>query len=125
MTTHAEAVELFETGMRYRADGRLKRAIECWEAAAASGDPNVYPVAALNLGLARAEAGDAPGAEAALKVACDSQHPDMRPKAWLNLGSLYGTAGRDGDARTCFEIALASNHPEVVDLARQNLDLLG
>jgi tetratricopeptide (TPR) repeat protein len=125
MTTHDEAVELFEAGMRYREDGRLKRAMECWEEAAASADPDVYPVAALNLGLARVEVGDGPGAEAALQVACESGHPDMAPKAWLNLGSLYGSAGRDVDARKCFEAALASHHPEVVPLAKQNLGTLG
>jgi tetratricopeptide (TPR) repeat protein len=64
------------------------------------------PVLLLNLGLARARAGDVKGAEAAFRESIASYQPEDVAKVYNQLGALYYTDGRYRGARKAYQSAL-------------------
>jgi hypothetical protein len=96
-------------------------AAAAYQLAIDSGDADMAPKAALNLGMLRAGQGDPAGAGAAFQLAIDSGHADMAPKAALNLGLLRAEHGDPAGAAAAFQLAIDSGHADVAALAREEL----
>src|SRR5215211_2056700 len=84
----AEPAEAFAIGHTAYARGELHPAENAWRKVGDSGDPDLAPRAAFNLGLLLKEQRRPPEAVGALKQAADSGHRDIAPMAARNLGML-------------------------------------
>lgn len=96
--------ELIAQALAHQREGRAGAAVAAYQGAIAAGaqDPALHN----NLGIARRQAGDAPGAEAAFRAAL-ALCPDYR-RAAANLAELLQAAARPGEAAEVLEAALAA-----------------
>jgi tetratricopeptide (TPR) repeat protein len=120
----APAVESFAIGFAASLRDLPEVAIRASRRAADSGDADIAPLAAVNLGLLLAESGDADGARAAYQKAIESGHAEAAPKAAVNLGLLFKQRGDSGSARTAYRAAIDSGHAGYVPIAAFNLGVL-
>ncbi len=84
----APAGELFGVGVRAHHQGLTSVAIKAFRRCAASGDPDVAPLAATNLGILEREAGNLDAARTAYQQAITSGHPDIAPVAVRVLNAI-------------------------------------
>lgn len=110
---HAAAIAFALGALEADVFGSSQRAIPMWELAAASGDPEVTPVACFNLGVVRARwLAPLMGARD-LQRAIATGHPEFAPRAMLALGMLAEEL-YDLDASTdAYLQALNTEHPRV------------
>jgi tetratricopeptide (TPR) repeat protein len=90
-----------------------------------SGQPEMAPMAAYNLGVLLQEQGDVTGAQVAYRQAIDSGHPDQAPRAAINLGNLLAEQGDVAGARAAFQQAIDSGHSDQASAALRALQQLG
>jgi tetratricopeptide (TPR) repeat protein len=110
----AEPAEAFAIGHTAYARGELHPAENAWRKVGDSGDPDLAPRAAFNLGLLLKEQRRPPEAVGALKQAADSGHRDIAPMAARNLGLLLYLVYRQDRAQeavVAFQQAIDSRHP--------------
>jgi len=89
-----------------------------------SGQPEMAPMAAYNLGVLLQEQGDVTGAQAAYRQAINSGHPDAAPTAAVNLGILLRLQGDVAGAQAAYQQAINSGHPDQAPRAAINLGVL-
>src|SRR6266487_5231192 len=90
-----------------------------------SGQPEMAPMAAYNLGVLLQEQGDVTGAQVAYRQAIDSGHPDQAPRAAISLGNLLAEQGDVAGARAAFQQAIDSGHSDQASAALRALQQLG
>lgn len=90
-----------------------------------SGDADIMPQAAVNLGGVLVMQGDHQGAQRAFQLAVDSGRPEAVGAAALSLGALLAEAGDIEGARQMYQRAIACPISQVAEAARRRLtDLL-
>lgn len=104
--------------------GDLTRAQDAFLRAADSGDPDLAPRAALELGLMLASH-DPAGAEAAFKTAIGSGHRLHGTRAAFELGKLHQKLGHLDGALVNFEVAAQSPDDGIATQAREAVRSLG
>jgi tetratricopeptide (TPR) repeat protein len=107
--TDADASELVDIGYTARVIfHRTETAIQAWRSAASSGQDDVAPTAAYNLGVLLTEQGDADGGKAAYQQAIDSGEEYWAPAAWDRMGELLQEQGDVAGARAAYQQAIDS-----------------
>ena len=116
------AVDSFNRGVGLAAAGAGDEAIVAYQAVISTGDGELAPQAAFNIGSLCS--GDLGAATVAYLTAIDTGHPDVAPKAAFNLGSLLAAAGDIGGARLMLEHARRSGHADVSARAMLALEVI-
>jgi tetratricopeptide (TPR) repeat protein len=122
-----QMAQLTTPGECFRAAGSayLRRLVhiarQCLTVVSESGDAEVAPRAALNLGVLLADQGDPQGARAAYQQAIDSGHPEQAPTAASKLGVLLVAQGDPQGARAAYQQAIDSGDPMLRELAEEVL----
>jgi hypothetical protein len=110
--------------MRMAGSGDLLRAQDAFLRAGDSGDPELAPRAALELGLMLAPH-DPAGAEAAFKMAIGSGHRLHGTRAAFELGKLHQKLGHLSGALVNFEVAAQSPDDGIATQAKEAVRSLG
>jgi tetratricopeptide (TPR) repeat protein len=103
--------------------GDVETARNALGAASRSGDPDIAPLAAYELGHLLQQTHRS-AAKAAYSRAISLGHPEIGPKAAVNLGILLAEDGDADGARQAFQSAVDSGHPEQRSKALTNLATL-
>ena len=98
--------------------------ITAWRKAAYSGESQVAPTAAVNLGILLSERGAVDDAKAAFQLALDSKDGDQAARAARGLGVLLTEQGDVDGARSAFRRAMESGDRDQASRAARGLGIL-
>ncbi|MYW05596.1 tetratricopeptide repeat protein [Streptomyces sp. SID3343] len=115
------AVEAFDLGAAERTAGRVDAARAAFLRAAATGHPDIGPMALANLAVLEASAGRNAEARTAFRQAIATGHRDHAAKSLFNFGLFEKHNGEPAHARELYRQAIATEHPEHARTARFNL----
>jgi len=116
----------FNLGVLLAANGAPKEAESAFRQVIAGNNPNIGPMAAVNLGgLLENNPDRVADAEAAYRFAIDSHHPEQTPLAMLNLANLLAQfPERQADSENAYRRAMLSPNPRLAASAAYNLGVL-
>ncbi|MBD0741093.1 tetratricopeptide repeat protein [Streptomyces sp. CBMA152] len=111
----------FDLGAQERTAGNIDAARTAFLRAAATGHPDIGPMALANLAVLEASDGRTEQARTVFAQAIATGHPEHAPKSLFNFAIFEQRNGELAHARELYEQAIADGHPEHARKARFNL----